>query len=343
VTAAAGIQTYTFHVNGMHCKACVWLSERELAEHPKVVSAKSSLRTRSVEIRGDFGDRPPDDIAEELSALLSEHSLSTTAPKKHVAWDEFGIAVPVAIICAAFFVLLQEVGIVNLVSGDSVTYGMAFFVGVVASLSTCMAIVGGLVLSISATFARSGDKTKPQALFHVGRVASFLVLGGVIGLLGSAFRLNSTGTFLLSLSVALFMLALGVNLLDLFRWSSRLQPSMPRFVSKRALGATNLTHAFTPALVGGATFFLPCGFTQAMQFYAVSTGSLVAGALTMFFFALGTLPVLALLSFTSLAIRTRTNQGVFFKTAGLLVILFALFNVLNSLAAIGVIAPVFNW
>jgi len=340
---AAGILTYTFHVNGMHCAACVLLSENELAEHPKVVSAKSSLRTRSVEIRGDFGDRPPEDIAEELSAFLSEHSLSTTVHKRQVDWDEFGVAVPIVIICAALFVLLQEIGVVNLVSGDNVTYGMAFFVGIIASLSTCMAIVGGLVLSISATFARLGDRIRPQALFHIGRVASFLVLGGVIGLLGSAFRLNSTGSFVLSLIVALFMLALGINLLDVFRWSNPLQPSMPRFVSKRALGATNLTHAFAPALVGGATFFLPCGFTQAMQFYAMSTGSLVAGALTMFFFALGTLPALALLSFTSLAVRTKTKQGVFFKTAGLIVILFAVFNVVNSLAAIGVIEPVFNW
>jgi sulfite exporter TauE/SafE len=183
---------------------------------------------------------------------------------------------------------------------------------------------------------------KPQALFHVGRVASFLVLGGVIGLIGSAFRLNVTGTFVLSMSVALFMLAIGINLLDVFRWASPLQPSMPRFVSKRALGA-DLTHTFTPALVGGATFFLPCGFTQAMQFYAVSTGSLIAGALTMFCFALGTLPALALLSFTSLAVRTRAKQGVFFKTVGLLVILFAVLNVANSLAAIGAIQPVFNW
>ena len=180
-------------------------------------------------------------------------------------------------------------------------------------------------------------------MFHGGRVASFLVLGGVIGLLGSAFRLNSTGTFVLSLSVAVFMLALGINLLDVFRWASPLQPSMPRFISKRALGAANRTHTFAPALVGGATFFLPCGFTQAMQVYAVSTGSPVSGALTMFFFALGTLPALALLSFTSLAVRTRAKQGAFFKTVGLLVILFAVFNVVNSMAAIGVIQPVFNW
>ena len=242
MTAAAGIQTYTFHVNGMHCKACVWLSESELAEHPKVVSAKSSLRTQSVEIRGDFGDRPLDEIAEELSALLSEHSLSTTVPKKHVAWDEFGVAVPIAISLRRDFRAAARDGHRESRERRHRHLSTAFLVGVVASLSTCMAIVGGLVLSISATFARSGDRTKPQALFHVGRVASFLVLGGVIGLLGSAFRLNSTGTFVLSLSVALFMLALGVNLLNVFRWASPLQPSMPRFISKRALGSADWTH-----------------------------------------------------------------------------------------------------
>ncbi len=292
--AAAGIQTYTFHVNGMHCKACVLLSESELAEHPKVISAKASLRTRSVEIRGNFGDRPPEEIAEELSASLSEHSLSTTAQERHVDWDEFGVAVPVAISCAALFVLLQELGIGDLVNGNATTYGTAFVVGVVASLSTCAAVVGGLVLSISATFARSGERVKPQALFHAGRVVSFFLLGGTIGLLGSAFRLQSTGTFILGFTVALLMLAIGVNLLDVFPWVRRLQPSMPRFVSKKALGTTGLSSTVAPALVGGATFFLPCGFTQAMQFYAVSTGSAVTGALTMLSFALGTLPVLAL-------------------------------------------------
>ena len=114
---------------------------------------------------------------------------------------------------------------------------------------------------------------------------------------------------MLSMGVALFMLVIGINLLDVFRGASRLQPSMPGFISKRRWVPPALTHTFTPALVGGATFFLPCGFTQAMQLYAVSTGSAVSGSLTMLFFALGTLPALALFSFTSLAVRTRAKQG----------------------------------
>lgn len=63
----------------------------------------------------------------------------------------------------------------------------------------------------------------------------------------------------------------------------------------------------------------------------------------MFTFALGTLPVLALLSFSSLGIHKKAQSGVFFKTAGLVVIFFAVFNIINALAAAGVIQPVFNF
>ncbi|MBP6911491.1 sulfite exporter TauE/SafE family protein [Patescibacteria group bacterium] len=50
--------------------------------------------------------------------------------------------------------------------------------------------------------------------------------------------------------------------------------------------------------MGIGTFFLPCGFTQSMQVYTLSTGSFLAGGLTMLSFALGTLPMLLLLSVT---------------------------------------------
>ena len=65
---------------------------------------------------------------------------------------------PVAVAFGVGFVLLQKAGIVNLVQTGTVTYGTAFVVGIIASLSTCMAVVGGLVLSMSATFAKEGDR-----------------------------------------------------------------------------------------------------------------------------------------------------------------------------------------
>lgn len=118
---------------------------------------------------------------------------------------------------------------------------------------------------------------------------------------------------------------------------------MPRFLSKHAMGVAKFNHRFTPFLVGIATFFLPCGFTQSMQIYTLSTGGFLAGALTMLIFALGTLPVLGLISFSSFSIQNGPKAGIFFKTAGLIVIMFALFNLINSLVVAGVINPVFNF
>lgn len=338
-------QTHTFHVRGMHCQACIVLTESELQDVGYVSRATSSLTTRTVEVCGDFGDRSPEEIARELSQVLEKHgySLSTEREQHDKRWADFAVALPIALGFAVLFVLLQKLGIVNLVNTSSVSYGTAFLIGIIASLSTCMAVVGGLVLSMSATFAREGDRVRPQILFHAGRIVSFFILGGVIGALGSAFTLGITGTFVLGLLVGIVMLILGINLLDMFPWMKRFQPAMPKFLAAHALGVSRLNHTLTPLLVGIATFFLPCGFTQAMQLYSLTTGSFLAGALTMLAFALGTLPVLALIGFSSFSIKNNKNAGIFFKSAGLIVILFALFNIVNSLVVVGLISPVFNF
>ena len=338
-------QTYTFYVVGMHCKSCVMLTENELHSVKYITSARSSLRDHSVVVTGNFNGRSPEAVAADLSRALKKHgySLSIEKPMKEVNWSEFKIAGPIALAFIILFVLLQKTGMVNLIGGGELSYGAVFVVGVIASLSTCMAVVGGLLLSMSATFAKEGDKIRPQLLFHVGRLFSFFLLGGVIGAIGSAFVLNTTMTFVLNLIIGVVMLIMGINLLDTFHFAKRFQIGMPKFISKHAIGVANFNHTATPLLVGVATFFLPCGFTQSMQIYSLSTGSFLSGGLTMLSFALGTLPVLALISFSSFSIQNSAKSGIFFKSAGLIVILFAVFNLINSLVVIGLINPVFNF
>lgn len=337
-------KTHLLHVQGMHCNACILLTESELEEISYITRAKSNLNNHSVEITGEFGDKSLETIAKELNGVLSKHGYILSAENKSlpINWSDFKIAIPIAITFGVLFLLLQKLGLVNLVGGGKVTYGTAFVVGIIASLSTCMAVVGGLVLSMSATFAKEGDKIRPQLLFHGGRIASFFILGGVIGALGSAFTLSTVATFALGLIIAIVMFILGINLLDVFPWAKKLQPSMPKFLSKHALGVSKMNHTLTPLLVGIATFFLPCGFTQSMQLYTLTTGSFWHGGLTMLSFALGTLPILALVSFSSFSIQNSSKSGIFFKTAGLVVIMFALFNLISSFVFIGFIPPIFN-
>ncbi|MEK7554373.1 MAG: sulfite exporter TauE/SafE family protein [Patescibacteria group bacterium] len=343
-SASNGEKTYTFYVKGMHCASCVVLTESELSEVSGISRVKASLDKLSVEVTGNFGEKNTEEVAHDLSEVMKPHgySLLVEAEAPKVQWVDFKIAIPAALAFIAVFIALQKLGIVNLVTTSDVGYGTAFVIGLIASVSTCMAVVGGLVLSMSANFARGGDKIRPQLMFHGGRMVSFFILGGVIGALGSAFQLGIAGTVVLNLVLALVLLVLGLNLLDVFPWMKRIQPTLPGFLGKRVHELKRVNHVLTPSLVGVATFFLPCGFTQSMQFYTLTTGNFWTGALTMFVFALGTLPVLLLLSFSSAGIMEKPWRGAFFKAAGLIVVFFALFNLLNILAAAGVIPPIFN-
>lgn len=258
-------------------------------------------------------------------------------------WYEFKIAIPLAILFVLVFIVLQKIGLVNLITSDQTNLGAIFVIGIVASLSSCMAVVGALVLSMSATFAHTGASFRTQTFFHLGRIISFFVLGGVIGLIGSAFTLNLTTTLILNVIIAIVLLILGINLLEVFPWAKKLQPSLPKSLKDKIHSFSKIKNVFGPAIFGLATFFLPCGFTQSMQIFALSTGNFLDGALVMLVFALGTLPVLLIISFGSFGFKNSKNVGIFFKVSGLIVILFAFFNFMNALVVSGIINPIFNF
>ncbi|PWB38632.1 MAG: hypothetical protein C3F02_02880 [Parcubacteria group bacterium] len=336
-------QTYKFYVSGMHCRACVMLIDDRLKEYPGVTSARADLARREIIITGNLiGDQ--EKVIQDLNLILKSdgYTLSTNKTKKTIVWSEFYYALPMATTLIAVFIWLQKLGLVNLVSGNNVSYSTALVIGLIASVSTCLAIVGGLVLSLSASYAKSGAKARTQIMFHLGRLLTFFVLGGVIGTIGSALHLNWTVNLIISMVVGLVMLVLGFNLLDLTDFTQKFQIVMPKHIAKKVLAPREVFNFFTPFLVGGLTFFMPCGFTQSMQIYALSTGSFFKGALTMLIFVLGTLPMLSLLSFSSFSIISKPWQGIFFKTAGLIVMAMAIFNLLNLLAVAGIINPIFN-
>lgn len=338
------MRSYTFHVSGMHCNSCVVLIEDALAAVPEISKVTASLKRLSVDVVGDFGDKSPDHIADDLTALVREHGYALTVERSaHEAkWHELTYALPAAAGFILLFIALQKMGIVNMVGAGEVGYGTAFVVGLIASVSTCMAVVGGIVLSMSANFAKEGDAVRPQLYFHIGRFLSFFVLGGLVGALGASMQLGGTGTLVLGIVVALVLVILGLNLLDVFPKAKFLQLTLPRALGSHVKALHNVHHTFTPLLVGIATFFLPCGFTQAMQVYTLGVGNFWEGALLMSAFAAGTFPVLALLSFSSLGAHTKLQTGTFYKTAGIIVIFFGIMNLLNALMAAGIIPPLYT-
>jgi plastocyanin len=86
----------------------------------------------------------------------------------------------------------------------------------------------------------------------------------------------------------------------------------------------------TTALLGAGSFFLPCGFTQAVQVLALSTGSPVRAGAIMAVFAVGTAPGLLGLGGLTAVVRGAAAPR-FFRFAGVAVVAFALVNVSGAL------------
>ncbi len=333
-------KTHTFHVSGTHCASCKILIEDILNEQNFVKYSKVNLKSETVEIETD-SDHSPEALTqiltEKMKAMGYKLSVEKSADEKHgddVIWK----AIPIGLMFLALFFLLQKSGILNLGIGGQTTPTTSFVIGLIASVSSCLAIVGGLVLSLSAKVSQDNvSDTKTFLLFHAGRLFGFAVLGGALGAIGGAIGINFTFTAILGLLASIVMLLLGLNLVGVFAKNKIALPSgIFNFFRK-------IEHkTFTPLVVGFATFFLPCGFTQSMQVSALGSGSFMSGLLIMLAFALGTLPMLGLLSFGSASVAHGKHAPLFFKSAGIVVIGLGLFALLSGLAGLGIIRPLFN-
>ncbi|MFA6177910.1 MAG: sulfite exporter TauE/SafE family protein [Candidatus Paceibacterota bacterium] len=338
------MKKYTFHVSGTHCASCKILIEDILKEQDFVKDVQVNLKKEIVEIETD-SDQNPEDLAQILTSKTIANGYAISVDKKDlpaVVGDDnvFWKALPLGLAFVVLFFLLQKSGILNLSFGSSITPTTSFLIGIIASFSSCLAVVGGLILSLSAKIAKDDDgkNKKPLILFHMGRLVSFAVLGGLLGILGKEIGVSFIFSTILGLLASVVMLLLGINLLGIFKKNIFTLPSNLFSFFRKIEHAT-----LAPIVVGIGTFFLPCGFTQAMQITALSSGSFISGMFIMFSFALGTLPVLALLSFSSVSFAHSKYAPLFFKSAGVVVIVLALFNLINSLVVLGLIPPIFNF
>lgn len=335
-------QKCSYAVDGMHCAACELTIEKELAKshHMKNVNAVLDKKRVFFEIENDVEENA---LITEISDAIREHGYSVG--QENVAhkfdYNKLQQGFFYALLVIGGFLLLQKAGLGNFLGGDTLSLPLVFFIGIIASVSSCMAVVGGLVLSISSSYAKSSDKTVPLVFFHLARIVAFFIFGGVLGYLGSLFRLGPG--FYLFMGIVLFgvMFVLGMNLLDIFPIFRRFQLRMPKTFAKKVTGIESVKQGYMPILMGILTFFLPCGFTQSMQVSAMATGNFLSGAVIMFVFTLGTLPMLALISFTSAKLAEGNKSEIFFKTAGFIVLFFAVFNFYTSLVAAGIILPLF--
>ncbi len=219
---------------------------------------------------------------------------------------------------------------------SELTLGISFLTGVAASFSTCLAVVGGMVIAFSEKY-ESRDKNffagviRPNLYFHIGRLITFFFLGGILGFVGGTLNISGNFVSMYTIVFAVVMGWLGLNILGILPPISALGWRMPKSLTRLWAKMENSEHQAAPFLLGGLTFFLPCGFTQSTQVLALVSGSFFAGALGLLLFALGTMPVLMAVGVATSWARNKKFE-TFQKAAGILIIFFAIFSFQAGLA-----------
>jgi sulfite exporter TauE/SafE/copper chaperone CopZ len=293
-------------IGGLTCTNCQNKIERKLTRTPGIESVRVSYSAGTADVTFDETRLSQSDICAVVEKLGYE-VLSRNA-RESTAWR----TVAILIIIAALYMLLSHFGVLtwltpNKLADTSMSYGMLFIIGLITSVH-CVAMCGGINLSqsipaqpqnanIGAKPGKSAAPTiksavTPTLLYNLGRVISYTAVGFIVGALGSVITFSPTAQGVLKLIAGVFMIIMGVNMLGIFPQLRKIMPRLPRSFTRRLNSGISSGASKRPLIVGLLNGLMPCGPLQSMQIYALSTGNPVLGALSMFLFALGTVPLM---------------------------------------------------
>lgn len=339
--------TMDVRIAGMTCESCSLLLERKLMALKGVQKAEVNWRTGAARLTVERGSTLGADSIATVIRGAGYRMADDAAPAAAAgaAWSHW-LGVGAAFVAVfAFGRLLQLFDIVSFApsAAGALTIGGVLLIGLVAGGSSCLAVTGGLLLAVAAKHNESHraetrwQKFQPLLHFNVGRLVSYFVLGGAVGLIGQTITLSPAVNGVLNILVAFVMLYLGLSILGILpRGLIPLRP--PRALSRRIAGLSENGHPAAPFALGALTFFLPCGFTQSLQLAALASGNPSTGAVIMGAFALGTLPALLGISALSASLTGQASRW-FLRFSGAAVVLLAVLNLRSGIALAGIPLP----
>lgn len=357
------MKKYDITINGMACVSCEVLLERKLKKvagvdtvHVNHHTGKATLYASQELHLEDLQNTVKDtdykivsiqesssETAAKDNTSAKDNNSNTCVSGKNTSKNYLQIGAVFMIILGAYFILKKfDLLPQGLTISDNMSYGFIFVMGLVAAMSTCLAVTGGLLLAVAEKHREryphltGMQKFKPHIYFNVGRILSYTILGGAVGVLGSFLSLSPRVNGFLTIIASVVMIILGLQLLNILPGLKRFMPRMPKFIAHKIMDNSHKEHKSVPFLLGAATFFLPCGFTQALQLYVLSTGDFTKGALTMLAFVLGTLPGLLSLGAVSSFSKGSFHKH-FMRFVAVLVIIMGVVSIQNGLTLTGMI------
>lgn len=327
----SGVKSTRLRIGGMTCVSCQNKIERKLRNTAGVKSVKVSYSTGIVDITYDTDIISLKDIS-TIIHRLDYQVLTENGQQEPKTSRVIGILV----IVVSLYVLLQQFGVLNLLvpsqlADTKMGYGMLFVIGLITSVH-CIAMCGGINLSQCIPHSDAADEKKsylssfrPAFLYNLGRVISYTSIGFILGFVGlflgggSGAGLPTMFQGILKLIAGVFMVIMGINMLGIFPALRKLQPKMPNIFARK-VGAEK-AKSKSPFIVGLLNGLMPCGPLQSMQIVALASGNPFVGALSMFLFSLGTVPLMLGLGAIVSALGKKFTKKVMSVGAVLVVVL----------------------
>ncbi|WMJ87860.1 urease accessory protein UreH domain-containing protein [Anaerocolumna sp. MB42-C2] len=324
-------------VSGMSCAHCELTIENTLSGIKGVETVKASFGKGEVYVSFDEDTVKLIEIKSAISQL--EYKVLEDSPETKSTINSQ--AIYILIMLFGGYVILKHFGLLDFTNffpqiQNNMGYGMLFLIGLLTSLH-CVAMCGGINLAQSVNSVKDGHSViLPNLLYNLGRVVSYTIIGGIVGELGSVISFGGGFRGAIAVFAGVFMVIMGLNMLNVFPWLYRFNIRMPKFIGKKISKEKYKKHSsFYIGLLNG---LMPCGPLQSMQLYALSTGSFMAGAISMFLFSLGTVPLMYILGTLSSKLNKRFTEKMMAVCAMLVVVLgIGMLN--NGLALSGITVP----
>jgi sulfite exporter TauE/SafE len=180
------------------------------------------------------------------------------------------------------------------------------------------------------------QRTTPHLLYSAGRIISYMIIGNVLGLLGSvidsmlALRIQGA----LEIFAGVIMIIMGMELAGFI---PNLNPdSFPGVSSFNKFAASMFEKVKRDNILGlGFVLgFIPCGLVYAAGAKAIASGGTINGALIMLAFGLGTVPAMVLIGLASGAVPLKIRSKIY-RFAAVLVIILGIFTIMRGIKAPG--------
>lgn len=316
-------------VEGMTCISCQNRIEKELRKIPGVVDTAAYYRSSTVHVTYDINEVSLQKIINVLERIgYNPISKSKMHDSKANAAEGDGMGlfklVGLGIILLALYSMLENTGIFDFIPGvnQNMGYGILFIVGLLTSIH-CIAMCGGINLSQCISSKCEDDscikaKLKPSLLYNSGRIISYTLIGGAVGAIGSAVGFSGEGKGIVALISGILMIIIALNMLNVFPSLRKINPVLPEIIRNLGIDKVKRRGSFYVGLLNG---FMPCGPLQAMQLYALGTGSFIAGASAMFVFGLGTIPLMFGFGAISTLLSARFTRKMMSVSAVLVMVL----------------------